>query len=346
MNDLSALSFSVPLTPRRKAAIVVQMLLADGGSLPLAELPEDLQELLTGELAQLDLLDRATMDAVADDFLRALDATGMAAPGSRDGAITALAAHLSPGLAAKLQAQTDAVRNGDHWPLITALPLPRLVRIMTLESVEIAAITLAKLPVAKAAEVLAQTPGPRARRITYAMSLTRDIAPETVRKIGQALARDHAQDPPVAFDKGPDLRLGAILTSASTDTREDMLQGLGDTDPDFASDVRRAIFTFKDIAPRVKPTDVAACLRGIDGGTMATALAAALAGDAALVASAEFILANMSQRMAAQLREDAADRGTVTKSAGEAAMGEVTRAVRELVEANMITLRDPDEDAA
>ncbi|WP_322892680.1 MULTISPECIES: FliG C-terminal domain-containing protein [unclassified Yoonia] len=330
------------LSRRRKAAIIVQMLIADGGSLPLSSLPEPLQETLTGELADLRLLDRDMMAAVAAEFVDALDKVGMAAPGNRDGAIAALADHLSPDLARRLQSQRASVRDGDHWPVVAGLPIARLVQIMQAESVEICAVALSKLPVAKAAEVLAKTPGDRARRITYAMSLTADVTPDVVRRIGQALAQDYGQVAATAFDKAPVQRLGAILNSAASDTREDVLAGLGVQDADFASDVRRAIFTFKDIATRVKPADIANGLRAVDGAALTTAIAAALAGDADVVATAEFILDNISQRMAAQLRDQAAERGIVKKAEGEAAMAAVTCGLRDLVDSGAITLRDPD----
>ncbi|WP_322892136.1 MULTISPECIES: FliG C-terminal domain-containing protein [unclassified Yoonia] len=343
MTFMSDIHSTAALTRRRKAAIVVQMLIADGGSMPLADLPEPLQEILTGELATLRRLDRVTMDAVAEEFAAELDAMGMAAPGSRDNAITALADHLSPALASRLQSQLASVRNGDHWPVVADLPVPVLARIMQSESIEICAVTLSKLPVAKAAEVLAKTPGDRARRITYAMSLTADVTPDVVRRIGRALAQDYGRPPATAFEKAPVQRLGAILNSATTDTREDMLEGLGAKDPVFASDVRKAIFTFKDIAPRVKETDIPACIRSVDAPVLTTAIAAGLAGDAALVASAEYILASVSQRMAAQMREDAAERGPIKKADAEAAMAAVTTAVRELADGGLIVLRDPDD---
>lgn len=344
MNMMSQRPDSPALSRRRKAAIVVQMMIADGGSLPLASLPEFLQEALTSELAGLRLLDRSTMAAVAEEFAAELDAVGMSAPGSRDDAITALAGHLSPALAARLKAQMTSVRNGDHWPVVAELPTARLARIMQSESIEIGAVALAKLPVAKAAEVLAQTPGDRARRITYAMSQTADVAPDVVRRIGRALAQDYGRSAPVAFEKAPVQRLGAILNSATTDTREDMLAGLGDKDPVFASNVRKAIFTFKDIATRVKPADIANCIRAVEAPVLSTAIAAALAGDAALVAAAEHILDNLSQRMATQLREEAGERGAVKRPEAEAAMAAVTTAVRDMVDAGVITLRDPDEE--
>ncbi len=332
------------LTRRRKAAMIVQMMISDGGSLSLSELPESLQEALAGELGAIRLVDRSTVTAVAEEFASELEAIGLSAPGNRDGAIMAIADHLSPPLAERLRAQTAAVRNGDHWPSIVNLPVERIVSIMTAESIEVCAVALSKLPVAKAAEVLQKTPGERARRITFAMSQTADITPDAVRRIGAALAQDYGRINELAFEKAPVQRLGAILNSTATDTREDVLEGLGATDPDFASDVRKAIFTFKDIAPRVKPTDIPNCIRSVDGTVLTTAIAAGLAGDEPLVKSAEFILGSVSQRMATQIREDAAELGKVKKDDAEKAMAEITAAIREMVDGGIIKLIDPDEE--
>ena len=204
-------------------------------------------------------------------------------------------------------------------------------------------MTLSKLPVGKAAEVISRTPGDRARRITNAMSHTENNKPDSVRRIGATLAADYGLPREVAFEKAPVQRLGAILNSTATDTREDVLEGLGGTDPEFASDVRKAIFTFKDIAPRVKPTDIPNTIRNIDGDVLVTAIAAGLAGEDALVASAEFILTSVSQRMAGQLRDDAEERGRIKKDHAEKAMAAVTALIREMVDSGVITLIDPDQ---
>jgi len=323
--------------------MIVQMMISDGGSLSLGDLPEQLQLALTEELGDIRLVDRNTVTAVAEEFVSELEAVGLAAPGSRDGAISTLADHLSPALADRLRKQTDAVRNGDHWPIVIDLSVERILAIMQAESIEVCAVTLSKLPVGKAAEVLSKTPGERARRITYAMSQTADISPDAVRRIGASLAADYGEPAATAFDKAPVQRLGAILNSTSTDAREVVLEGLGAKDPDFASDVRKAIFTFKDIAPRVKPTDIPNCIRNVDNDVLVTAVAAAFKLDEAHVASAEFILSSLSQRMATQIREDADERGRVKKAEGETAMAAITTVIREMADAGVITLIDPDE---
>lgn len=342
--DLSSQSTSASLTRRRKAAMIVQMMIGDGNALSLDKLPETLQLALTQELGAIRLIDRSTVSSVAEEFTAELEAIGMTAPGTRDAAIVALADHLSPTLAERLRKQLESVRNGDHWPIVVDLSIERIVAIMHAESIEICAVALSKLPVGKAAEVLTKTPGDRARRITYAMSKTANIAPDAVRRIGAALAQEYGQADARAFEKTPVLRLGAILNSTQTDTREDVLDGLGTQDPAFASDVRKAIFTFKDIAPRVKPTDIPNCIRNVDGEVLITGIAAALKGDDALVTSAEFILSSVSQRMAGQLREDADERGPIKKADAEKAMSAITTEIREMADAGVITLIDPDED--
>lgn len=323
--------------------MIVQMLLESGNNLPLGQLPETLQLILTDELGALRRVDKATVTAVAEEFTSELEAIGLTATGTRDGAITMLADHLSPMLADKLRRQLNSVRNGDHWPIIVDLEIARILAIMQAESIEVCAVKLSKLPVGKAAEVLSRTPGDRARRITYAMSQTENIKPDAVRRIGATLAADYGLPREVAFEKAPVQRLGAILNSTATDTREDVLEGLGGTDPEFASDVRKAIFTFKDIAPRVKPTDIPNTIRNIDGDVLVTAIAAGLAGDDALAASAEFILTSVSQRMAGQLRDDAEERGRIKKDDAEKAMTAVTTVIREMADSGVITLIDPDQ---
>jgi len=326
--------------------MVVQMLIGDGGNLPLAQLPEPLQLLLTQELGALRLIDSATVTAVAEEFTSELEAVGLHAPGSHDGAVASLADHLSPALADRLRRQTSAVRDGDHWPDIIALAHERIIAILTSESIEVSAVALSKLPVAAAATILAKIPGERARRITYAMSQTADVSPDIVRRIGRALAEDYGNPENLAFEKAPVQRLGAILNQSTSDTREDVLEGLTVTDQAFAADVRRAILTFKDIATRVKPTDIPNCIRSVDGQVLTTAVAAGLDGNAEDVAAAEFILESISQRMAAQIRDDAAELGPIKKAKAEAAMTEVTAAIRDMVDRGAITFIDLEDDDA
>lgn len=335
------------LSRRRKAALIVQLMISDGGKLALSNLPEHLQELLAHELGAIRLVDRDTVNAVADEFADLLGAIGLSAPGDTTAALDALAAHLSPELAGRLRAQLGGPKNADPWVQLSGLEVDELTPILQSESTEVSGVVLSKLPVAKAASVLSALPGETARRITFAVSRTADIAPEVVTRIGTALVSAYCTVKVSAFEKPPVDRVGAILNSSPAATRDSMLEGLDSADAGFAKGVRKAIFTFADIPTRLVPTDIPPSIRGVDPDQLTIGIAAALAQPGELQDAAEFILANISQRMAGQMREDAAEKGTVKPAVGEEAMNAITAAIRDLADSGAITLIDPDaeEDA-
>lgn len=324
--------------------MVVQMIVGSGDKLALSSLPLSLQEALADELGSLRLVDKTTVHDVADEFLYELDQVGLIAPGNAENVLKTIGDFISPALASKLRANIANAKMSDPWSMLVALPVDELTHIMQVQSIEIASVVLSKLSVGKAAEVLGKLPGARARRITYAVSQTSEISPDSVAQIGTALVQEHCVSSAVAFDKDPGQRLGAILNSSAAATRNNMLEGLTDSDAVFAENVRKAIFTFEDIPTRLVPTDISTCIRGVEPGTLDMALGGALADGGALAEAAEFILSNISQRMAGQIRENISELGKIKSGDRDSAMNAVTAAIRELEEAGTIKLVSVEED--
>jgi flagellar motor switch protein FliG len=169
------------------------------------------------------------------------------------------------------------------------------------------------------------------------VSQTGNVDPETVRRIGLSLASQLDQLPPKAFDAGPVERVGAILNVSPALTRDDVLQGLQETDSEFAELVRRAIFTFVHLPKRVLGRDIPKIIRLVDQPVLVTALAACDGRDG-LQDAADFVLSNVSQRMAQGLREEMAARGRVKEKEAEAAMASIITAVHQLEAAGEIAL--------
>ena len=339
----AATTISVPqrtLTSRQKAAVIVRLLLAEGDTVPLSSLPEETQTALTEQIGVMRSIDRDTLRATIDEFLAELEGVGLSFPGGIDGALNMLNGHISPGAATSLRRQRGMDPGADPWERIAMLPPERLMPVLEEESVEVGAVMLSKLPVAKAADLLGRLAGDRARRVAYAVSLTSNIAPDTVRRIGQSLAAQLDMVPARAFDSDPVERVGAILNVSPALTRDDVLKGLDETDAAFADLVRRAIFTYVNIPARIEPRDVPKIIRVVDQSTLVTAMAGA-AGEAA--AATEFILANMSQRMAAGLREEIGARGKVKEKDADEAMTAIVTAIRGLEAAGEITMIQPEE---
>lgn len=330
------------MTGRQKAAIIVRLLLTEGGELPLKGLPDHMQAALTEQIGAMRSVDRTTLRAVVEEFITLLDSVGLSFPGGIDGALKMLDGHISATAASRLRRLAGASAKADPWDRIAALDPEKLLPVLTEESVEVGAVMLSKLAVSRAAELLGKLPGDRARRIAYAVSQTGNIDPETVRQIGLSLVTQLEAQPVRAFETDPHERIGAILNFSPAATRDDVLTGLTETDEGFAAQVRRAIFTFADIPARIEGRDIAKVIRGVDQATLVTALAGATGEADAAVAA--FILANMSQRMAASLREEIAERGKVKEKDAEAAMTAIIVAIRDLESAGEITLRQAEED--
>jgi len=325
------------LSPREKAAVIVRYLIAEGAAIPLSSLPDSMQTALAEQMGQMRRIDRVTLTAVLEEFMAEMDQMGLSFPGGLDGALSVMADHLSPNAASRLRRMAGGTSRADPWERLTAMTADELMPVLACESNEVAAVMLSKLPVPKAAELLGRMPGDRARRVAYAVSLTGNVDPETVQRIGQSLAQQLDARPPRAFDAGPVERVGAILNITAAGRRDDVLAGLDLDDAGFAEQVRRAIFTFVHIPSRLPARDVPKLARIVDQTALVTAIAAAQ-GEASYLVVAEFLLANMSQRMAQGLREDMVQRGKIKEKDADEAMGAIVQAIRQLEAAGEVVL--------
>ncbi|WP_366513894.1 FliG C-terminal domain-containing protein [Planktotalea sp.] len=319
-----------------KAAIVVRFLMAEGANVPIDSLPENLQAELTQQMGSLRLIDRTTLIQVVEEFANELEQTGLTFPAGIAGALSEMDGEISANAAVQIRKRTGVRASGDPWERLRTLEPEKLLPLIEEESIEVAAVLLFKIDVKKAAQMLGQMPGERARRITYAISLTNSVTPDAVERIGLALTTQLGDEPVRAFTNPPVDRLGAIFNSSRSATRDDLLEGLDSQDQEFATKVRKAIFTFKHIATRIDARDIAAVLRGVDNATLITALAGATVSP--LKESADFILSNMSSRIADQIREAVQERGTVSDEGGENAMSDVVANARELAQNGEILL--------
>ena len=333
------------LTQPEKAAIIVRFLLAEGSPVPISQLPDHMQSALTQKMSQMRTVDRKTLAAVLEEFIGQLEEVGLSFPGGIEAALAVMDGHISANAASRLRRMAAATQSGDPWARLTAMPNQQLLPVLTEESFEVAAVMLSMLPVAKSAELLGKLPGDRARRVAYAVSQTASIEPDTVKRIGLALANQLDAAPPRAFDTDPVQRVGAILNISPSLTREDVLRGLDEVDTTFAQAVRKAIFTFEHIPKRVLGRDVPKLVRTVEQNTLVTALAACF-GKPEMEEASEFILANMSQRMAQGLREEMAALGTVKDKVGEEAHNAVVSVIRDLEAAGEIVLAQEEDDSS
>jgi len=328
------------LQPSQKAAVIVRLLLTQGLSPAIDRLSPAQQERLTQSMANLGHINRDTLGAVVREFAEALDNMALTFPSALSDAVALLEPHLSA-KAQEALSEKAALHDGtDPWTQLAAMEAETLRPILSRESAEICAILLSKIGVAKAAQLLAALPEDRAPAVAHAVSLTATISPQTIETIGETLLNQIRSTPRSAFKASAVDRVGAILNSATGVTRDAVLEGIIARDALFGEEVRRAIFTFDHIPNRIDPKDVPKIIREVESDSLVTALAAGLE---TAPLSVEFLLENMSKRMAEQLREEAEGRGTPRIEEGEAAQARIVTAIRDLESAGELLLVPAEE---
>jgi flagellar motor switch protein FliG len=341
-HDARVVDAPAKLGPKQKAAVIVQLLLSHDVSPGLDRLSSVQQADLARAMATLGPVSRATLAQVVQEFTTRLDQLALTGPKTLSAALALLEPHISPitrdGL--KAEAEADIRDASDPWSRLAMMDADRLRPLLLTESAEVAAILLSKLSVAKAASLLADLPEDRAHIIAHAVSLTATVTPDMVTRIGTQLFAQLASVAEPAFRNTPVDRVGAILNAVNSTQRDALLSGLEARDRGFANDVRRAIFTFAHIPKRVEPTDVPRILRRVDPAQVTMAIAAGLNTTPVTV---EFLLENMSKRVAEQLRDDADTLGKPRDAEGEAAMTSIVAAIRALEEEGELRLIPPED---
>lgn len=327
----------------QKAAIIIQMILSEGGSLPLSSLSQRSQTRLMQDFVELGRVDRATLCVVVADLERDLASVGLSFPRSVSDALSTLEAHLNPELVKELRGELGLTSTPSPWGKITTLPNDTLLGLIPNEDPTVAAIILSKLDAEKASDILDSMTPELAGQVSLAMQNTGTIRPDMLAHIGTMLLGGIPSEAPKAFTEPPALRLANLLNAASPDRRDAVLASLVESDATFAEEVRGSIFTFADITTRVAAVDISKVTRDVTQEDLVQALCYAATPEPQ---AAEFILSNLSQRMADALREEITELGEVDKKPGEAAMGKVTSAIRRLVDAGEITLIKPVTDDA
>ena len=273
---------------------------------------------MTREIADLRLIDRATLAEVIEEFAHELDSIGLTAQGGLGSALRLLEGKITNDTARRLRQDAGVRLFEDPWGRIKQLDEKELLKLLDAETTEIAAVVLSKLDVSKAAALLGDMPGPRARKISFAISQTAGVTPEAVD------------------------RITAILTAASDDLKDEVMNGLRETEPEVAERVLAGIFTFVDIPTRIAAVDVATAVKTVAQTDMVIVLC--YANGNGMEEVSEFILGELSRRMAETIREEIEERGSVKTKEGVADVTALVSGIQGQISAGEISFVDLDDD--
>jgi flagellar motor switch protein FliG len=329
-----------PLTPRDKAAIILRLLVGDGTEAPVDGLDAPALANALKAMARLSYVDADTTRRVVQDFLAELDAFALYFHGGIDGAIAALKPLVTDEVRALL-ADLPPEPPDDPWDRLAARPADILAHLLAAETPQVVALALSRLGPGRAAELLEALAPDIAREATLAAARLDKVTPATLARIGETLEQAAVRATAAGPLQGtPVDRVGAILNFAPGGTRDALLGSLDAADGDLADRIRRVMFTFADIPDRIEVKDIPKLVRAVPNETMVAALAGAVLTQKDV---ADFVLSNLSKRLAEQLNEEIAEIGTIKPKDADAAMNAIVQAIRDLESAGEIILISPEE---
>ncbi|MEO0623494.1 MAG: FliG C-terminal domain-containing protein [Pseudomonadota bacterium] len=330
------------LTRQQKAAIVIGVIGPDAAGPLLERLDESSLRGFAEGMSRLKRIEPEVVNAVIREFLHELDRADSTIRGGLKLARGMLERHLDDQTLTRILDGVDAPSVHNVWRKLAKVSEEAIADFLKREHPQTAAVVLSKLSSEQAAGVLSRFPPDRARDVVMGITKTQNLDPKVIETIGASVSRDFlAGQNADGVRRDPAERVGSIMNFTAAEVRTHVLDSIGESQPDFAEEIKRKMFTFEDIPARIETRDVSAIIRGAEPDVLLRALAGARE---TMPESAEFILSNISSRMAEQLRENLNEIGKVRRKESEAAQNEIIMLIRGMVDRAEIKLVVSDED--
>jgi len=329
------------LTRQQKAAVIIGVLGSEAAGTVLEQLDETSLRHFTHAMSGLKRIDATQVRATIAEFLAELATDEEAIHGGLDRARGLLEQHVAAGLLMRILDDAESPSAHNVWQKLAKVGDEALADFLAREHPQTAAVVVSKFSPEHAARILNRLEPDLARDVVIGLSRAAGLDPHVVEAIGDTMSRDFlAAHANADRKRDPADRIGAIMNYTSPSIRDHILGSIESDQPEFAEEIRRKMFTVEDIPARVPRRAIAVVVRSLDQETLLKVL---FTTKESAPETSEFILSNISTRMADQLREELGEITSVRRKEGEHAQTEIIRVIRELVARGEIELLDEDE---
>ena len=207
------------------------------------------------------------------------------------------------------------------------------------EHPQIMAAILVHLDVEQVANILKHVVARTRNEVMLRIATLEGIQPAALKDLNEVLFQALA-----GGDKVRKSSLGGIKTAAEiinlmgTQIETTMIEAIREHDDDLAQKIVDKMFTFEDLV-KLDGKSVQLVLREVSSETLVASLKGATAG------VRDMVLANMSSRAAAALRDDLESRGPLRLSEVEAQQKEILKVVRRLVDEGTVVIGGGGDDS-
>src|SRR4051794_11086515 len=234
---------------RRKAAMLCVSLGPEAAAEVMKELPQDLVELLTIEMARTPAVQGPVADAVLQEVVETAHARGYLSEGGVAYARDVLTKAIGGKQAEEILARLATVIEVTPFEFLRGAPPDHISNFLRQEHPQTIALVIANLPNTDlAARVIQQLPADQQPDIAMRIALMAKTSPDVVREVARVMRHnlDIVTHQEYAAAGGVQA-LAAILNAVDRTTERNILERLGDSDHELADQVRALLFVFEDV---------------------------------------------------------------------------------------------------
>jgi flagellar motor switch protein FliG len=331
MAELALAESQASVSGRRKAAMLCVSLGPDAAAEIMRELPQDLVELLTIEMARTPTVNVQAADAVLEEVVQTAHARGYLSEGGIAYARSVLEKAIGVEAAADILSRLATVIEVTPFEFLRGVPPDHIANFLRQEHPQTVALVIANLPTTTlAAQVMQQVPLEHQADIATRIALMAKTSPDVVREVASVMRHNlEAVTHQEYAAAGGVHALAEILNAVDRTTERNILERLGEADSELADEVRSLLFVFEDVL-KLDDRSIQLVLKEIESKDLALALRGASPE------VVERLMTNMSSRAAEMLAEEIEIMPPQRRKVVEESQSKVVAAVRRLEEAGEI----------
>ncbi len=326
------------LTGRQKSAILLMQVGDEAVATIMEHLGAEEVEAISFEIAKMDRVDPALVEAVMEEWQHTEEAAFSLASGGVDFARRILEKAFGPGRAAQVLKRIE-VQLHDHISLnhLRNADTQQLTGIIRNEYPQTTALILAFLDPEQTAGVVRTLEAEEGSDLMFRIARMEKVQPDVLRIIEDSLTSE--ADLAIAGDGslagGPEA-VAEVLNLLTAGIEKDLLDGVAERDAELAEQIKDLMFVFEDIL-KLDEKGIIRLLRDVDSRELSVALK--LASEELK----EMVFGSMSTRARDALTEEMEFLGPVRVSDVELAQATVVRMARVLEEAGEIVIGGGDD---
>lgn len=329
---------AAPLRGTRKAAVLVAAIGSQRAAAVLKRLSPEEVERISLELARLRPVAAEMAESVFSELAVGSTASHGSVAGGIDFTREVIEHALGPDRAVELLGRLSAGAEPRPFAFLERLPAARVAAMLEGESPQTAALVIANLPAAHAASVLAAVPEREQPEISRRIVRMGRVGANAIARVEEVLRGRLGEDSGHQHASvGGARALADILGHAERSLERNVLEALARSDSSLAEEVRGMMFVFEDIV-KLDERSIQQVLREVDQKDLVLALRGAPDG------VLDVVLANMSERGAAMLKEEMELQQPKRKREIDQAQSRIVAVVRKLEEAGTIVIGGEEEE--